>query len=222
MRRRIFGLALVFSVFLLCVVSISHSDAASLKSSIVGKWLVVDWYGENLEFLKDGTFIRGDNVSDYRMIDDNRVRVTGPMGTGMLFEGSINNVSNTWQLGLKENNKVTHYYISEKDKYLRDTFADYHAMKGVEGLRERPFNSAIKMLNKSIELAPDLFKGYVGLASASSLTGDEDNACYWLSEAAIRAKNLDKLKEFILTRLSFSDKFQDSGCFAKILGPNFP
>lgn len=222
MRKRIFGLALVFSGFLLCVVGISHSDAASLKNSIVGKWIREEWHAldKNVEFLKDGTFIDGGNVSDYRFIDENRLRVTGPRGTGMLFEGSVE--AGAWLLRLKVDENVTYYYVSEKDKNRRQLLADHYAHQGVRYLGERPLHSAIARFNKAIELDPNLFKGYVGLASAYSLKGDEENACYWLSEAVKKAKNLDQLKWFIIGNLNFSDEFKNSDCYTKILGANFP
>lgn len=106
------GLALVVSVFLLSV-AVSCSKTESMKSSISGKWFRVGGHnlGKQIEFLEDGTFIDGENAGDYRFIDDNRLRIDGPMGQAIVFEVSIDKEGS---LNLKGHDDEVLNYVTEK------------------------------------------------------------------------------------------------------------
>ncbi|MBI3755339.1 MAG: PD40 domain-containing protein, partial [Deltaproteobacteria bacterium] len=94
MKRRLVFLVIAFWFFTLPIV-VTDSEAFGLKSRIIGKWVEVKndgRYGDQIEFLKDGTVIVGSVVGDYKFIDDNRLRldVKGIFGSGaMVFEVSI-------------------------------------------------------------------------------------------------------------------------------------
>lgn len=64
----------LFLSFVLC----SVSGAANLKEKIIGKWVEVDEngsYGQELEFVKDGTVVVGSSPGTYKFIDDKRVQI---------------------------------------------------------------------------------------------------------------------------------------------------
>jgi hypothetical protein len=50
-------------------------QAADLNSEIIGKWPSIIPATEQIEFLKDGTVVRGKDVGDYKWLDANRIRL---------------------------------------------------------------------------------------------------------------------------------------------------
>src|SRR3989344_2052734 len=85
-KALVFGMVLVFSVFVLS----SVSNAIDLKKAIIGKWFGND--GTTFEFFKERTVTLGSGVGDYKFIDDNHIRmdVKGLFGSvAMVFEVSI-------------------------------------------------------------------------------------------------------------------------------------
>lgn len=174
MRRRSFiGLAFVFSVFLLAVVS--FSEAASMKSGIVGKWFRVEGHGlgEKIEFLKDGTFIDGKRAGDYRFIDDNRLRIDGPMGQAIVFEVSFDNA---WVLSLKMHDGEVVKYADLKSKEGIRYASNAFNSKAFHLFANKQYDEAIDSYDKAIELEPDDAMAYQNRAAAYSSKGQVDRA----------------------------------------------
>lgn len=121
MRKYTTFLALVLSIFVFSSV-ISCSEAAGLKSQILGKWLKVGvevgvTTESSIEFLKDGTVIFVQEsvpaAGDYRFVDDNRLRVDLGGGGAMVFEVSIN--AKTGEMLLKEPNGKAFKYLTKAE-----------------------------------------------------------------------------------------------------------
>lgn len=125
MKRHFTFLTVVLSFFVLFS-DISCSEAASLKSSIIGKWFRVDG-NEQIEFLKDGTVIVGSNAGDYKFIDDNRLRLDFKTGV-IVFEVSIDKEGG---LNLKEPTGRSSRYLTEK------AYKVYRAQLKVEEEKKR-------------------------------------------------------------------------------------
>lgn len=156
MKTRFFvGLAFIFSVFLLCAVS-SRSEAASLKSSIIGKWVRTYGNGDKqIEFLKDGTFITAEVAGDYRFFDDNRLRMDAKIVV-VVVEVSIDEEGG---LNLKDpTGKVTRY-IPEEVKRKRELF-----LKIIKFTEE--FKSAVQKCGNDI-----LFSGTTRPSMATCTSG---------------------------------------------------
>ena len=135
---------LVFSLFVLCTL-ISCSEAASLKSRIIGKWVNAENLKDEVEFFKDGTVIfvgKGDSaVGDYKFIDDNRVRmdIKGLFGPGAtVFEVFIDTTAE--ELSLKEPTGKVSKFLTEAVAHKRkeaETYNSKAALAALEKLEQR-------------------------------------------------------------------------------------
>lgn len=110
--RKIIGVSLsFFLVFVFC----SVSEAAGLKSDIIGKW-VKDGTGDYYEFFKDGTILAAEGADvagdNYEVLDKNRIKMDlGPLGRKE-FEVFIDKEGG---LNLKGPAGEVSRYLSEKE-----------------------------------------------------------------------------------------------------------
>lgn len=167
MKRHFFvGLALVFSVLIFCAVS-SSSEAASLKSSIIGKWVRARGDGDKqIEFLKDGTFISAEVAGDYRFIDDNRLRMDA-RGVAIVFEVSLDR---NGILDLTKSTGEATRYITEAMYKKQQEFKTY-LEEGIDYRKKGQYDQAIERFSKAIALVGASDGGLLGHVRAYSLRG---------------------------------------------------
>ncbi len=190
MKRYLFRrVALVFLLFVLSSV-ISYSDAASLKSQIIGKWVEVEDGKFSIEFLKDGTVVLGNSaVGDFKFIDDNRLRmdIKGIFGQGaVVFEVSIDKAG---QLTLKEPTGEVTKFITEALAKKRKEASTY-INQGVKDIKEERYDQAIENFKRAIAIDSNYAKAYIDRGFAYSKKGQYDRAIEDYNKAiAIDPKN---------------------------------
>lgn len=151
MRKYPIFLVLFFSIFALFTIT-SCSEAAGLKSQILGKWVELGVNGNSIEFLKEGTVIVVDKsmsaAGDYRFIDDKRLKVDlkGLLGA-KVFEVNVN--TKTGEMSLKEPNGKVSNYLTEAE-FARRTEVALKA--AAEAERKRTKEVAQKALVSTLAL----------------------------------------------------------------------
>lgn len=119
--RRYRALQILVVFIFACMCAASWSEAADLKSRILGKW-VEEGGTERIEFLQDGTVIIVQGTmsaaGDYRFIDSNRLRIDlkGLYGS-KVFE--VVKSAKTGALVMKEPNGKVSIYVTEAEAARR-------------------------------------------------------------------------------------------------------
>lgn len=146
--RRYRDLQILVIFLFACMCAASWSEAADLKSRILGKW-VEEGGTERIELFNDGTVIvvkEGKSATgDYRFIDNNRMRVDMKdlLGsTSSVFEVSIN--AKTGELSFKEPAGKVSVYVTEAEFARRSDAARKSAAKAEQKRNQSAFASIKK------------------------------------------------------------------------------
>jgi len=158
----------------LYAILVSTSLSASPESMLIGKWKYFE--GEQIEFVKDGTLILGNQGAKYRVIDRERIEfemgiagILSHYGPRPVFRFGISNDELTL-IPISEPNKPQKLRRVKVDASGND--AHMYINMGINNAKQGNYQQAIKDYDKAIELDPKYAQIYLNRAAVYGKLGN--------------------------------------------------